>query len=66
MKTSKEIKARFQDLFDQQSNLNIKADLANKIRDASMYTLCADKIYKTTIQMRELAWVLDGNVVSEK
>ena len=66
MKTPKEIKERFRDLFDLQSDLNIKADLATKIRDTSTYELCADKIYKTTIQMRELAWVLDGNVIDEK
>jgi len=62
MKSTEDIKARFQQLFDQRADLTIKEDLAIRIRDTSTYELCVDKIYKTTIQMRELAWVLDGDV----
>ena len=62
MKNTEDIKARFQELFDQRADLTIKEDLARKIEDAFTHQLCIDKIYKTTIQIRELAWVLDGDV----
>lgn len=61
MKTHDEIKTRFQALFDQQADLSIKADLASKIMNQSVYSMCIDKAYKITIQMRELAWILDGD-----
>lgn len=63
MKTPEEIKKRFEDLFNQRSDLGIKMDMASKMNDKSVYSTCSDKIYKLSIQMRELAWVLDGDVI---
>ena len=65
MKTEKEIQEKYKELWDLQSNLQIKQDLASKMHDQSAYSMLIDKIYRITIQMRELVWVLDGEVTKD-
>jgi len=65
MKTETEVQKKYKELWDLQSDLQIKQDLASKMHDQSAYSMLMDKIYKITIQMRELAWVLDGEVTKD-
>ena len=65
MKTETEIQEKYKELWDLQSDLQIKQDLASKMHDQSAYSMLMDKSYRLTIQMRELAWVLDGEVTKD-
>ena len=62
MKTNKEIQKRFENLFNERSDLGIKMDLASKLKNQVLYEMCSDKMYKISVQIRELAWVLEGEV----